>query len=377
MFIGRSVKILEDNKRKEVYSDNEENRRVIISIFYPVDGEWKPEEQAYYKDLYSPCEEEFINRFKDYLNISEEYLNNIKINTYDDVPLIKEDKKYPLIIFSPGLGMGRDTSMFNIEMLVKSGYIVITVGHLYDTEFTILPHGEIIEQEKNIPKYTYEEKKQLINMRKEDVLFVLDELDSLDIQGEVLENLIDLNRIGAIGHSIGGATQFEVCNADNRIKALVMLDGSMQYLDLSEEIKSGKKLNTPLLNFRKGYIKYEERMKRSIELYKNELNEELFKKRIVGEHEVTIQQERGQAQLRKYVGNNKSFIKLKNSEHMTFTDWYIIKNQLEEENMIPVIKAHKIINEVVIEFFNQYLCGKDGEYDGLIKSNKYEEICEI
>lgn len=377
MTIGRTVKVLEDKNRKEVYSKKDENRRVIISIFYPVDGAWKPEKQAYYKDLYSPCEEEFIKRYKEDPKVSEEYLNNIKINTYNDVPITKEDKKYPLIIFSPGLGCGRDSSMFNIERLVECGYIVVTVGHIYDTRFTVLPDGEIVEQTEAINELTDEVIKQLIDIRKEDIIFVMNELIMLNVKNDILINKFDLNKIGIIGHSIGGAAQFEVYNVDNRIKSLVMLDGSMQFIDLSEEIKLGKKLNTPLLNFRQGYIKYEERIKRCIELNKTQLEGEMFKKRLVAEHELTIKLEEGQARLSEYIGDNKSFIKLKNSEHMTFTDLNIINNELEVEGIIPVRRAHEIINDVVIAFLNQNLCGKDGEYDRLIQGDKYEELCEI
>ena len=54
MKIGRVVRILEDTSRKDIFSKIDENRKVIISIFYPMDENYKIEKQAFYKDLYDP-----------------------------------------------------------------------------------------------------------------------------------------------------------------------------------------------------------------------------------------------------------------------------------------------------------------------------------
>ncbi|MCM1989020.1 alpha/beta hydrolase family protein [Oceanirhabdus seepicola] len=381
MIIGRTVKVLEDTNRKEIYSKKEENRRVIISIFYPVDGAWKPEHQAYYKDLYRPCEEEFINRYKDDIKVSEDYLNNIKINAYNDAPIAKEDKEYPLIIFSPGLGMGRDSSMFNVERLVEEGYIVITIGHTYDTVFTVFPNGKIITQvtleDGSTFEKMFEKMIELKDMRKNDITFVIDELKELNKNDSILKCKISLNKIGTIGHSLGGASVLDAGREDTRIKAVAMLDGAPQYLDLKEDIQSKKFLSTPVLNLRMGSIDYKSAMSEYINNMKEKLEGDEFKERVVQYDEILNRKIERQKELYEYLSGDKSFIKLKDSEHMTFTDWYIINNELEEEGIILVRRAHEIINDVVIAFLNQHLCGKDGEYDRLIHSGKYKELCEI
>lgn len=40
MRIGRKVRVLKDKNREEIFNSSNENRRVVISIFYPVDDNW-------------------------------------------------------------------------------------------------------------------------------------------------------------------------------------------------------------------------------------------------------------------------------------------------------------------------------------------------
>ncbi|MFL0269330.1 alpha/beta hydrolase family protein [Candidatus Clostridium radicumherbarum] len=382
MKIGRTVRLLTDNKRKELLNDADEKRKIIISIFYKIDENLSETKQAYYMDIFHPRQEEFIQRFAGKKNLAgqkvcEEYLKYININTFNNVPIIKNDILYPIIIYSPGLGMDRDSLIYNIEKLVSEGYIVITLGHIYDADFTILPDGGIIEQANHIANSTFEEKEQLINIRKEDVLFLLDELRILNSKDELIKEKLDLNKIGILGHSLGGAAIFKAALEDTRIKAVVMLDGSLQYFNLTKDILEGKRLNIPFLNFRRGTIDYEEEMKKAIEFNAEKMNGEEFKKRIVMRHQTLLGQIKGQKELYEYLEGYKSFIKLKNSEHLTFTDWPVIYNQEMENDILPIKEAHEIISEITVSFYNEFLCGVEGDYRNFINSNRCPQICII
>ena len=186
-----------------------------------------------------------------------------------------------------------------------------------------------------------------------------------------------LNKIGLMGHSLGGAAVFKAAKEDNRIKAVVMLDGSLQYINLNEDIKEGKSLKTPFLNFRRGTINYEEEMKKAIELCAVKTDGETFKKRIIMRDQTLIGQIEGQKQLYKYLSSYKSFIKLNHSEHMTFTDWSVIYNEEMVNDILPIKKAHDIISEITYKFLNEFLCGAVGAYSNDIKSNSYPEISII
>lgn len=382
MEIGRIVRLLIDNTRKELLSGIDEKRKVMTSIFYPADHNLNEPKQSLYMDLFNPCPEEFIRRYAGEKNfegqqVGESYLRSMSMNTYNNIPISKKAILYPVIIYSPGLGADRDSIIYNIEKLVSAGYVVFTLGHTYDAEFTILPDGKIIEQAAYIANSTMEEKEQLIDIRKEDILFLLDNLKILNSDDEFIKEKLDLNKVGIMGHSLGGAAVFKAASEDTRIKAIIMLDGSLQFVNLTKEILEGKRLHTPLLNFRRGFTDYSEEMKKAIEFNADKMNGEDFKKRIIMRHQVLIGQIERQKELYEYLTGYKSFIKLKNSEHLTFTDWPVIRNQELVSGILPIKEAHEIISEITVRFYNEFLCGMEGEYKNFISSNKCPQICMI
>jgi pimeloyl-ACP methyl ester carboxylesterase len=69
--------------------------------------------------------------------------------------------------------------------------------------------------------------RERVNVRSDDVHFVLDQLNRMQ-RGEVktlFEGRLDLERIGVFGHSTGGLTAAEACMRDQRVKACANLDG--------------------------------------------------------------------------------------------------------------------------------------------------------
>jgi hypothetical protein len=382
MILGRIVRLLTDTKRKELLNDVDEKRKIIVSIFYPAHESFKGSRQAVYMDLFYPRADAFIKRFAGRKNklgeqLSEDYLKSIKINTYNNAPISRSIAKYPVIIYSPGLGMDRDSLIYIIEKLVSQGYIVITVGHIYDSEFTIVPTGEIIHQTKNFDDASLEEKEQLVDIRKKDILFLIDELEGINNEDTSILGALDLNKLGVIGHSMGGAAVFKVAATDPRIKAVVLLDAALHYVNLEKEINEGILLNTPLLNFRKGSIDYEEGMKKAIKHFAAISDGETFKRRIILQDQVLTRQRKGQKELYEYLSGYKSFIKLKDSEHLTFTDLPVIYNQALENDVLPIPEAHEVISEITVRFFNEFLCGTEADYRNFINSTHCPRVCMI
>ncbi len=217
----------------------------------------------------------------------------------------------------------------------------------------------------------------VLNIRTEDIIFLLDELKTLNNKDELIKERLDLDKIGIMGHSLGAAAVFKAASEDARIKAVVMLDGSLQIINLTKEILEGKKLYTPLLNFRRGSIYYAEEMKNLIETNADKMNGEEFKKKIIMNHQLLIDQTQGQSDLNEYLAGYKSFIKLRNSEHLTFTDWPVIFNVKKINNVLIIKEAHEIISEITVKFYNEFLCGIEGDYRSFINSDTCPEICII
>ncbi|KAK9411025.1 platelet-activating factor acetylhydrolase [Crotalus adamanteus] len=184
----------------------------------------------------------------------------------------KTGEKYPLIIFSHGLGGFRTLySAICIEMASR-GFVVAAVEHrdqsssatyYYKEDPTIgikrkppALHKEWIFYRKLKPdENEFSLRRQQVQQRADECIRALDlllEINSgnpiknilpLNFNWSLLKDSIDLQKIAAMGHSFGAATVIETLSKDTRFKCGVALDAWM--LPLSDEVYP--KVHQPLL----------------------------------------------------------------------------------------------------------------------------------
>ncbi|KAL7991393.1 hypothetical protein Chor_015649 [Crotalus horridus] len=184
----------------------------------------------------------------------------------------KTGEKYPLIIFSHGLGGFRTLySAICIEMASR-GFVVASVEHrdqsssatyYYKEDPTIgtkrkppALHKEWIFYRKLKPdENEFSLRRQQVQQRADECIRALDlllEINSgnpiknilpLNFNWSLLKDSIDLQKIAAMGHSFGAATVIETLSKDTRFKCGVALDAWM--LPLSDEVYP--KVHQPLL----------------------------------------------------------------------------------------------------------------------------------
>jgi dienelactone hydrolase len=132
-------------------------------------------------------------------------------------------KPAPVILFSPGLTASAEMYAGLTEDLASLGYVVVTVNHPYISGPTALPGGGLA-----VPDPDLEGSDELIEITLADMRTVLAWLERQNgTAGALLGGKLDLNRIGAYGHSFGGATALQLERQDPRVKAAVDLDGSV------------------------------------------------------------------------------------------------------------------------------------------------------
>ncbi|WP_035287910.1 hypothetical protein [Clostridium sp. KNHs214] len=197
--IGRVLRVVKDNSRDEIFSCSKEKRTIIMSIFYPAEEQSCSGEGILYKDLFQPHTEFFI---EDVGNTKEavEYINKLRIDVFLNVPIKNGVDKYPVIIYSPGIFQDRDFAIFTAVNLVKEGYIVITLGSLYETDYTVMPDGDVIRvtgklQKEMMGSITDETWRQLRDIRKRDMLFMVDHVFNINEKDELFKGRIDINSI--------------------------------------------------------------------------------------------------------------------------------------------------------------------------------------
>lgn len=164
--------------------------------------------------------------------------------------------KFPLIVYSHGLGAYAEANHFLCSELASHGYNVLAVGHAFDAAANEYEDGSVDFFDKSLNSKTYqpflpgavatlrfcndkrsnnEELGRRFNVLQEKYYtFLIEYLDerAKDIRSITEETIrrfgqrIDLTHgIGITGHSMGGATAYYMCRHDDLFTAGINLDG--------------------------------------------------------------------------------------------------------------------------------------------------------
>ncbi|MBF4998094.1 hypothetical protein IRT45_13125 [Nocardia sp. BSTN01] len=146
----------------------------------------------------------------------------------------------PMLLFSPGMGMPGELSSAQVEDLASHGFVVVTLGHTYETFATRFPDGRV---EKSVLPPAPDRDKSAVQaaaavpIRLADTRFVLDRLADMAAGSDPdadrhplpqgLARILDVSKVGMFGHSLGGATTAQAMHDDRRIAAGANLDGTL------------------------------------------------------------------------------------------------------------------------------------------------------
>jgi predicted dienelactone hydrolase len=179
------------------------------------------------------------------------------------------EQKWPLLVFSHGFGGCAKQSTFLTEYLAEKGYIVIAPDHA-DAECRknrLIGGGKLAETRQWPEKpfrnpETWTDKTEAD--RKDDVLFAVSSM----LDDRQYAPYVDVERMGLIGHSLGGYTVLGIAGAwpswkDKRFKAVLVLSPfispflrgkSLKNIDVPVMYQGGTKDTqiTPLIKRRGG-----------------------------------------------------------------------------------------------------------------------------
>ncbi len=149
---------------------------------------------------------------------------------------------FPLVVFSHGAFGYRMSNHSTFMELAGNGYIVASIDHTHQAFMTKEADGTVIlgdsgfirtamdvENGKITGEELYHLQKDWMALRSSDMAFVLDQIRkqvALPTSNEVFHQL-DIERIGVLGHSMGGATAAWIGREDDAIDAVIVLDGTL------------------------------------------------------------------------------------------------------------------------------------------------------
>jgi len=156
--------------------------------------------------------------------------------------------KYPLVVFSPGSfgTKGSNTSTF-LE-LASNGYVVCSIDHPYHALVTSGADGQMVTMDSsfiqevtgaNNGKYdestTFKLEQKWMQLRTADINFVLESVlaHAKEADSETVYQRIDPDKIGLMGHSLGGESSAQVARERSDIGAVINLDADLhgEYLE--------------------------------------------------------------------------------------------------------------------------------------------------
>lgn len=232
---GTTIKEFVDKNRREIYSENsEDKRKLIVHFYYPSSSTTGFEKHSYLGDKMSYFQKYIAATNHLPENITKLLFRNIDTHTFTDAPIAVDQKTYPVILFSHGgFGFPSDTYTTILKNLASHGYIVAAIDHPYFNGLTLYKNGQIVTEQKlshQFNKMNQAEQKvfltSIINIFNADQQFIIDELVKLNKdQNSIFYEHLDLNRIVAMGHSAGGTASIELCRNDVRCRAAIDLDG--------------------------------------------------------------------------------------------------------------------------------------------------------
>lgn len=361
----REIEVITDTSSLRQKSKFNPSKQVVLSIYSPDGCNESISNKINYLELFKPHEIQFIkNEFpdsnEDRIKGILDYLKDIPIK-FDQMDVKESNEKLPVIIFSPGFKMDRDSSMFIIEKLLSKNFIVITLGHAYETPFTYLPNGKIIKSK--IESVSPEDKIELILERAADIELIVKMIHSNE--SNLINNIkMDNENIFLIGHSFGGAATYKYANTNKNVKGIILWDASFQYFD---DIVEYEEFRMPVLNFRRGTCNYEDEIKKFIEVNESILSEEVFNLRLKDRKNVSKRQFDAQKKLSKCIDFNGNFIKLNGSEHMSFTDFPIVHNYNNDNEFDQTM--YDIIADTTINFIENVIDDNEYKFKSFVKRN--------
>jgi hypothetical protein len=359
--VGTTNILLETNKEEIITSDPNDERTMMIKVWYPtndIEGN---------EDLYIDKGGRYGFAQKYGLPSSTfNYLDKIETHVWKNATI--PDESFPILIFSHGYHSKANGYYSLLSEIASQGYIVFGINHTYESTGTTFLDGEtrffdneystkilentwhIIEPSMNAfqTAQTFEERhpvikqslqnyfvKDIIERWADDIQSVSEELQNWNNKG-FFKNKLNLHQVGVFGHSRGGAAAGEILLGENNIKAGINLDG----------VQWGQMVDTC---FQKPFLYL------SSDWPENHPN--------YNKHA--------------YINESKSdFYEgiIKNSGHSNFMDipFMIPINSINEAGTIDPNVAINIASDVVVSFFNKYLKNQNIDINSL--NSKHKEL---
>jgi predicted dienelactone hydrolase len=238
--VGTSLVHWRDAHREEPFTeDASDTRELMVQLWYPALTDKRHRLAPYFDHP-----ELRAGPLADSLGLptfTTAHLDAFRSHSYLDAQVRTGDGPWPVIVFSHGLEGTRAQNTTLMESLASEGYVVAAVDHTFDSFLTIFPDGRQADFRSDVPSGLSDDawlslRGGHLETRVADASFVLDQLTALSREDSAsrFAGKLDLEAVGIVGHSFGGATVVLAALSDPRWRVAVALDGWFVPLNLPD-----------------------------------------------------------------------------------------------------------------------------------------------
>jgi pimeloyl-ACP methyl ester carboxylesterase len=225
--VGTHSAIVDHPNRREIFTrDPADFRRTPVQVYYP--SRARCARSAYFPSSLAAV-------YASELGMRPGFESTLHAHACADAPVAKGSQRFPLILFSHGLGHTNFSHTALLEDLASRGNIVVAINHTYGSRGTYFPGaGTVLWDNSEWGRGGDEERyratlREFFRVWSEDTRHTLDQL--VEGRGALsrsqIRGRIDMGRVAYVGHSYGGIAAIHAALLDKRIHAAVNLDASI------------------------------------------------------------------------------------------------------------------------------------------------------
>ena len=232
--VGTAVLEWTDPDRPEAATPEAGDRRtVVVQLWYPARKSPAGAQRARYLGRTLDEARTVSDALADHAGVPGFLLDGLpraRTHSVPGAPVAGGGGRFPVVLFSPGLGGVRTQNTAWAEELASHGYVVAALDHPHDSAAVVLADGRTVRTgvaATGDPDRDEELAAGWTAVRAADLGFVLTELGRLD-RGEIagpVAGRLDTGRVAVAGHSLGGGAALRAARQDRRFDAVINLDG--------------------------------------------------------------------------------------------------------------------------------------------------------
>jgi pimeloyl-ACP methyl ester carboxylesterase len=230
--VGLGIMELVDYSRTQPFAPSVQPRKLMVSLFYPVNSARGTTPANYMPPETALLEDEELSGFG--LSTPNGTLEKLALQLAGKNSRVYPrhgGPAFPAVLFSPAQGTTRLFYSAIAQTISSSGYVVVTIDAPYDVDIVEYPDGSLALANTTVAnKATPSTIDLAVDVRAQDASFVLDQLTNKTVIANLIPGStkgLNVSKVAMFGHSLGGAAAATAMLNDTRIAGGLAMDGAL------------------------------------------------------------------------------------------------------------------------------------------------------